>query len=389
MIKKFFLIINSNLLFIFILLWIIIPFFAFNITARVMAFVSIIIIISKYIKVVNKKILLTTLMFISYTLIVNTIASESVFLLRHLQLYIFLILILISSIVLKFSKSRKEQLLMIILSFNIIALIGTYLGLLVDSHAARTLSKSGAGALEITQLGVGGYGTVYMNAVIYPILFFLKKTTNNKWIKFLSWLNIAFAILVILNANYLIAIILLVFQLFYIFSKKSAIRVLFILIFTVGSLFIIDDIERLSYPLVEGTSLELKHADIFNKSKSKSNEYNTIEIRSERYERSLRLTFFNPLIGTLSFDDVGKHSNILDVFAQFGIIIGILFINLLRQPFLNIRKKIPPYNRGYFVCLFWATIILGLFNNFAMQNGIIYLLIACSVNMDDKGLITI
>jgi hypothetical protein len=371
-----------------------IPFFAFNIIARIMAATSILIIIIKYFKVVNKYFLLTTLFFIIYTLIVNTVASQSGFLLRHLQLYIFLILILISSIVLKFSLLKKEQLLIIILSFNIIALIGTYFGLLVDSHAARSLAKSGDGALALTQSGVGGYGVIYMNALIYPILFFLKKTKNNKWIKFLAWINIVFAILVILIANFLIAIIVSVFQLFILFilSKKSTNRVLFILIFMVGIFFIfnnIDKIERLSYPLVEGTSLGIKHTDIFNTLNGNSSEINTITLRSERYERSLRHFFFNPLIGKLSFDDLGKHSSILDIFAQFGIFIGILFISLLRKPYLNISKKIPSQYRYYFVCLFWATIILGLFNNFAMHNGIIYLLLACSVNMDDKGLITI
>ena len=370
-----------------------IPFFAFNSIARILAAISIIIIIIKYFKLINKNILFLTLFFTIYTLIVNTIASDSDFLLRHLQLYIFLILIIISSIILKFNTLKKQQLLMIILSFNIIALTGTYFGLLVDSHAARSLAKSGDGAVALTESGVGGYGIVYMNAVIYPILLFIIKTTKDKWIKFLVWINLVLAIMVILKANYLIAIILSIFQFFYLyfFYKKIINKVLLILIFTIGSFFVFNNIniiEKLSYPLVEGTSLRYKHKDIFDKLKGKSSEISTINDRSERYERSLRHYFFNPLIGTLSFDNLGKHSNILDIFAQFGIFIGIAFVFLLRQLPLNINKKIPSKYRYYFVCFFWATIILGLFNNYAMQNGIIYLLIACSVNIDDKRLKT-
>lgn len=392
MIKKLISNISSNLLFILLLSWIMIPYFAYNSISRILAAISILIIIIKYYRLINKSLLFATTFFIIYTFIINAIASDSIFLLRHLQLYIFLILILISSITVKFSNKKKQQLLIIMLSFNLIALIGTYFGLINDSHVARSLSKSGEGAVELTKLGVGGYGIVYMNSIIFPLFLLLIKTLKDRWIKLLILVNFVLSFVIVLKAGFLIAISLIVFQFFYlVFLPFNIIQKQFlILFFSIGSLFIlnnIDEIERISYPLVEESSLKYKHADIFNIIKGEKAEYNTVSIRLERYERSLRQSFLNPVVGLLSFNNVGKHSNILDIFAQFGIFMGILFLYLLRKIPLSIIKKMPKKYKNYINCFFWSLLILGTFNNFSMQNGILFLLTTCIINIYDQRLI--
>jgi hypothetical protein len=285
----------------------------------------------------------------------------------------------------QFSTERKTQLILIILTFNLIALTGTFLGLLTDSHAARALSKSSEAGIKLSALGIGGYGSVYMNVILYPLLFVIKKTIKNNLINYLVWANLIALVLTILYANFLIAILLLSFQIIYlsINSTKGNIKFMYLLSVIIIILIAysnIEYIEKETYSLVQNTSLRLKHSDIFSQIRGNESANGTIDSRSERYIRSLNIFFTNPITGSLSFDNIGKHSNILDLFAQFGFLIGFLFLSIIRKLPLTLLKKSAFGNKYYIKSLIWSIIIFGLVNNFSMQHGIVYIIIACLIN---------
>ena len=377
--------IKSNLLLIVLFIWILLPIFVYDEVVRILALISIIIFSIQNFSISNKKVLFAIIVFMLYTFTINTIESNSSFLLRHLQLYIFLVLIFVSTIVMQFSTERKTQLILIILTFNLIALTGTFLGLLTDSHAARALSKSSEAGIKLSALGIGGYGSVYMNVILYPLLFVIKKTIKNNLINYLVWANLIALVLTILYANFLIAILLLSFQIIYlsINSTKGNIKFMYLLSVIIIILIAysnIEYIEKETYSIVEGTSLRLKHSDIFSQIRGDESINGTIASRSERYARSLNIFFTNPITGSLSFDNIGKHSNILDLFAQFGFFIGFLFLSIIRKLPLTLLKKSAFGNKYYIKSLIWSIIIFGLVNNFSMQHGIVYIIIACLIN---------
>jgi len=377
--------IKSNLLLIVLFIWILLPIFVYDEVVRILALISIIIFSIQNFSISNKKVLFAIIVFMLYTFTINTIESNSSFLLRHLQLYIFLVLIFVSTIVMQFSTERKTQLILIILTFNLIALTGTFLGLLTDSHAARALSKSSEAGIKLSALGIGGYGSVYMNVILYPLLFVIKKTIKNNLINYLVWANLIALVLTILYANFLIAILLLSFQIIYlsINSTKGNIKFMYLLSVIIIILIAysnIEYIEKETYSIVEGTSLRLKHSDIFSQIRGDESINGTIASRSERYARSLNIFFTNPITGSLSFDNIGKHSNILDLFAQFGFLIGFLFLSIIRKLPLTLLKKSAFGNKYYIKSLIWSIIIFGLVNNFSMQHGIVYIIIACLIN---------
>jgi len=383
--------IKSNLLLIVLFIWILLPIFVYDEVVRILALISIIIFSIQNFSISNKKVLFAIIVFMLYTFTINTIESNSSFLLRHLQLYIFLVLIFVSTIVMQFSTERKTQLILIILTFNLIALTGTFLGLLTDSHAARALSKSSEAGIKLSALGIGGYGSVYMNVILYPLLFVIKKTIKNNLINYLVWANLIALVLTILYANFLIAILLLSFQIIYlsINSTKGNIKFMYLLSVIIIILIAysnIEYIEKETYSIVEGTSLRLKHSDIFSQIRGDESINGTIASRSERYARSLNIFFTNPITGSLSFDNIGKHSNILDLFAQFGFFIGFLFLSIIRKLPLTLLKKSAFGNKYYIKSFIWSIIIFGLVNNFAMQHGIVYIVIACLINNRDIDL---
>ena len=383
--------IKSNLLLIVLFAWILLPIFAFNEMSRILALTSIIIFSIQNFSNSNKKVFFAIIVFILYTFTINTIESNSAFLLRHLQLYIFLALIFVSTIVMQFSTERKNQLILIILTFNLIALAGTFFGLLVDDHAARALSKSSEAGIKLSESGIGGYGTVYMNVLLYSLLLIFKKTIKNKLINYLVWANLIVLVLTILYANFLIAILLLNFQIIYLSvnSTKGSIKFMYLLsviLILLTAYSNIEYIEKETYSLVESTSLRLKHVDIFSQIRGDQSVNGTIDSRIERYTRSLNIFFTNPITGVLSFDNIGKHSNILDLFAQFGFLIGLLFLYIIKKLPLEILKKSKFGNKYYMKSFIWALIIFGLVNNYAMQHGGLYILMACIVYNRDIDL---
>tara|TARA_R110002051_G_C8709983_1_gene495454 strand:- start:829 stop:1710 length:882 start_codon:yes stop_codon:yes gene_type:complete len=289
--------------------------------------------------------------------------------------------------VLNVSIEKKKNIILIILVFNLIALVGTYFGLLLDDHASRALSKSGDGAIALTEEGVGGYGTIYSNVVLIPILFYLKTKIISLRLKIIIWLNIIIAIIVIIKANYLIAVLLIVFQsLAFLYSITNGINKVFLFVTVFfATIFIItnvDYIENVTGELVEGTTYAIKHTDFFNQLNGQESEFGSVSSRIERYQRSFKMIFINPIIGVLSYDDIGKHSNILDQLAQHGVVFFSLFIYLLINLPLQIIKR--EREKKHLIIFITTVLLLGLLNNYPLHIGIAYILLASSFGLGFK-----
>ena len=80
-------------------------------------------------------------------------------------------------------------------------------------------------------------------------------------------------------------------------------------------------------------------------------------VRYERYSRDISLIFSNPVLGSMSFNAVGKHSAFLDLLAQYGLIIGSLAIALIIKPCREWAKKsIPVANDITLILIICATL---------------------------------
>lgn len=379
----------KTLPFLIILSWLLVPYFSYSIIIRFLFFFSLLFLIIKNFDLINKKIFIISIFIIIYTFILNYLASNSSYLLRHLQLYIFLILILIAPILTKYTFKESIFLIYFFLVLNLFSLILTYKGLLTDSHAARAFSKSNEAALEVASSGIGGYGFIYANALLYPILILIYKTINNKKIKILSILNFILILLVISRANFFIAIILTIIQLLYLLynygDKKS--YYLFLLAFIISLFYVFLNLnEVLDYidSLLKGTSLYLKFLDIISLFEGKAAAYGTTDGRAERYIRSFLMMFKNPFIGVISFNDIGKHSQFLDLFAQFGFIIGIILMRLIFFIPIQIKKIIEQKHNKLINILIFTLLLLGMFNNYAMQMGVVLILLVLVTSLNSK-----
>jgi len=275
----------------------------------------------------------------------------------------------------------------VILAVLPIWMIATLVGIqMVAGDVARTVVRSSQEARDLSAQGVGGYGLVYTVILCLPFLAQLALRVRQlpggaqvRWKRraqrALLWGNFLLALLLVLRAGYSIALILAALAMFLVMLVRSrrplqmAISVSFVsmlvLLLSLAAVPVLQSFEGLA----QGTEYSAKVRDI-RASLTDSQSTGTVEGRTERYVRSLRLFAENPVIGTLSFDDVGKHSTILDRFAQYGFGFGLLFMSLLVfTPLRYLRLPQVPIGLG----LAFLVVAFGfpMLNNVFMSWGLI------------------
>lgn len=366
------------------------PSLAFSLLARILFFVSFVFLFVYSFRYITFSIFLATVFLIFSTFVINYIASDNSFTSRHLQLYIILIVISFIPTLKKYNSKEKYFLLYLILIINLFSLVITFMGLIDNSHAARSFSKSSEIAKEISEQGIGGYGFIYFNITVIPVLVFLKRTLNARFVKLLSNLNLILILLVAFYSNFLIAILITITIILYITYHNTNKKVFSIgLFFVIFSSFIfsnnVEKFEKLTYDFVVGTSLELKHDDIFRAMKGNNINEGTINLRYERYERSFKMMFINPIIGVMKFDDTGKHSNLIDFTAQFGFLFSYLLFKILFYVPLKIKKFINKNEKKYIDCFILSLLVLGLLNNYPMQLSVSFVLLFLVIELQQTN----
>ena len=259
-------------------------------------------------------------------------------------------------------------------------------------NLSRLLAKDFEGAESYAARGIGGY------AYIYSLLFFAPITlgyltryskTINAWQKILLWTALISSVLVIFSSGYMIAILLLIVSvivLLFIKGKKKATWGVFTLVITTLVIFIFaEDLLRTLQPYVRGTMYETKIEDMIY-SLTEGSASGTVEGRFERYIRSVKLFFQSPIWGQLSRSNIGKHSAILDKFAQFGVLIGSLFVYYLMRVQTRMIKK--GIDTGISYSIFIVSGLFFLLNNIALAQGtmifVYYLAIMKKIEKEKK-----
>lgn len=371
---------------IYLSVWVTSPFLAYGTGYRILALGSMLLWI--FLELFEKRsiilrptsYILVLYFFLLYTMSVGYLADGISSITRNIQFYIMLFFIFIYA-----SYSRKSlAILRPVVYLNIVLFTvwmwTTYSVLLENSHAARYVIRSGEEARVLTQKGVGGFTFIY-SLLIYIIAVLALVKRRIKEGKLLSPItlfmifSIVLAILVVLKAEYSTAVLLMVFSLFFFLFYSDSIQKNIIMFFSMFLLFIalkyyLIDILRMLQPYAEGTNYSHKISDTII-SIQQGAATGTAEDRIERYIRSFHLFLDHPLSGVWSIENIGKHSLVLDTFAQFGIFAGLLLLYIL----LSIPYRLYRYgtrNKNLKLTILFLTIALISLNNVAMAYGLMF-----------------
>lgn len=330
---------------------------------------------------------LVSLVFVLYTAFIEWLVPDSSTINRQFSIWIMLFFLLVGE---SFSRGRDGDarfcfwLVLLILPVWSLSTLGGLQTL--GAHTARAVVKSTVEARELTEQGVGGYGLVYTVVLCLPFfagLFFHRGRVLGgivaQWkrivVRFLILGNFLISTLLVLKAGYSIAVLLSVFSVASVLLIRSRRPLPFVisacfvgLLVLLAGLSIGPALGALQDAVV-GTEYSAKVRDI-RASLEGGESTGTVEGRTERYSRSWGKFIENPLLGTLKFDDVGKHSAILDRFAQYGLVVGLLFLMLLIYvPLRALRAPHVPIG----LALGFLVVAIGfpMLNNVFMSWGLV------------------
>jgi len=368
---------------IYISIWMTSPFLAYGALYRVIALIALLIWVilelfdSRSAIWKPSSYILIMYFYLLYTFPVGFLSDGMYTITRNIQFYLMLFFLIV------FESYRRKSLLMLkpVIVINIVLFavwaLTTYQGLLINGHASRYIIRSGEEAIELTKQGVGGFTFIY-SLLIYIISLqaLIRYRIKHRMFFTPTTIFLIFALLlsmiVVLKAQYSTAVILMVISslLFIFYSDniyKNTILFLSLILVYIAMEYYLIDILTMLQPYAEGTNYSHKISDTIATLQS-GETTGTAKDRIDRYVRSFNLFLDHPFTGTWSMMPVGKHSLLLDTFAQYGILAGIALIYILFKPLVDIYKT-HRKNRGFALTILFLAIALVSLNNVAMAYG--------------------
>lgn len=349
-----------------------------------------------------------TLFFVGYTAIMEFALGAEGRMVQHLQIWIMLFFLIFYE-----SRRRDVRSMAPIFWFMIatfpIWFYTTYVGFdAFGSHAARHLTRSSDLARELTSDGVGGYSLVYGIVVLLPVLVMMLLNTHRfvpldepRFLRLLSRVpfivqalilaNLVLGIAVVVRAGFSIAIVLAVFSIAIslVFKRRSPLilmmtPLLLMIAWLAYQMALVPLLEALR-PLAEGTSYHRKITDVIESLQEEQSQ-GTLDDRISRYLRSIDLFVRNPIFGVITDRDVGKHSEYLDTFARYGVLVGSIFVYLLTYLPIRMMRGMRD-NFGLAFSVFGIMVLLPLLNNvFASLGVILFIMVPVACQLVERAL---
>lgn len=261
-----------------------------------------------------------------------------------------------------------------------------------DPFVSRKIKTTELGYMYM-KLGIGGYEFVYFLVICVIILLYI--VFNNKFklktpFRLIGLFLLGLFSINIILSNYSIALYLLLIS----FTIKLFIKARnrkntlyyaltsFLIIIILSQLFIIDLLNLLID--LSGNSLNALRFFELKQYISGIRISDSIEARFDRWLESLAAFIHYPFLGVIQTKlkysggflvGFGQHSQVLDVFALFGLGIGLLQIYIFSQPIFTRFKNFDNSYSGLSIHLFVIFLVLFTFNNVTPSIGFAFFFI--------------
>jgi hypothetical protein len=340
--------------------------------------------------------LLALFVFVPYTLIFEYMTHGLDGIVSRIQLYIMLFFLVVQQ-ARRNSLHSLNTIFWLAIILMAVAMTTTYVFMItIDARVMRTIVRSSQEAQDLIGQGIGGYAIAYGAVLMLPVLtvLSLRPALIDRlgappvlrlfplMPRLLVWYLTGQSVLLVIFSQFATAVMIAVLcmTVVVVLWRATVFRIFFTVVLVFLLLLFFRDIsieilERL-IPFVEDTNYALKVGDLLASLQS-DGLGGTVEDRLERYNRSLTLFLENPFIGVLYFNDVGKHSTLLDSFARWGVLIGAILLYLVsfRQVrALRLLSSVPGGVGAALGTLIAVLMVFGLNNVFMAAGIIIYIL---------------
>lgn len=283
-----------------------------------------------------------------------------------------------------------EKLLLIIIIFILPTYFDTLNALIENPYASRSIKSFGEESRIMAEQGIGGYSFIYFMSIISVLLLYILLKTTNKIVKLLALIGFVMAFFIIIKSNYMTALlftftssmVLVIVN----YAKKGVMNTLILIL--IASLFLLFNIKEIlnsfSHVLPERIARVILVEEGESLIQAIMNEFTTDRLPT--LKMSIDAFCENPILGmvgagTVQYDGIrvggfGEHSHILDTFALFGAVIGLVNIYVILRPFKDMQGKWIHYGKEINAAMMICTLGIYLFNNateaIALAGGIIF-----------------
>lgn len=274
------------------------------------------------------------------------------------------------------------------IAFILIAVLTLHAGLTiveltVDGRAARIIVRSDGESIGMMRRGIGGYALVYSWVLLLPAMLYASWRTwrVDRRLSLACLASATIGATLIVMAGYTIALLAAVSACGVMFlgqDRLNARTLATVLAVSLLALIVFANFEGLLDTAVEmarGSRFQAKF-DAIRIGFLEGDVTGTLSDRVERYSRSFALFLANPLFGTFSVRDVGKHSEILDTFAQFGPVagIGLIYVMVIMPIKMWARQSSPAF-APKLATVYAIFVILASNNISASQGAVVFLIL--------------
>lgn len=378
----------------YLIVWVLSPPLAFSSWARILALAAMVTWLLLELAAPRSVLLkpswpvLGTVVFLGYTAFVEWLVPDAGEISRHFQIWIMFFFLLVGESLGRGRDGDARLCFWLVLLVLPIWSIATLRGIeTIAVDVARTISRSSDEARTLAGQGVGGYGFAYTVLLCLPFLAWFATRPRSaaatmgargwrrRGVMTLLMLNFLLGYLLLLRAGYTIGLVLAAIALCLVLLVRArgglrlAISLVLSATLVVLAAFALRPALDGLQEVATGTEYSAKVRDV-RRSLDEDQSTGTVGDRAERYQRSTRLALQNPVMGTLTFDHVGKHSAALDRYAQYGFVIGTLFLLLLVYlPWRFVRDRRVPF--GPALAFLAVALAFPLLNNVFMSWGLI------------------
>lgn len=284
-------------------------------------------------------------------------------------------------------ESHKKAIIYYSIPFILITCTLTGIALINSPYLARSIKSSGEDSIQLWAQGIGGYDHIYLLVMLFSILLYI--CLNQKIFKISIIARVIFIVvllftgIVIILSNFFTALIMLLIAIFgfIILKKQSAFKglllILILAIITIsGKDLVLFSIDNSIGIIGQGRTAD-RLTQIRDAMTGASDDADLTSDRVTTLQSSLTAFADNPLLGIITkpitekdglLDGFGQHSQFLDTFALFGLLIGLIQIYIILQPFI-IRLKQFSQLRNFTFVMMILTFVIFTFNNVTPSIG--------------------
>lgn len=363
------------ILYLFLLVWGVSPPLTYSLVCRIGAVAVVLLLAAKVMfkSLIGKG---NRYFIILYPLLIALVAGLSLmfnFFLSQINMLIFFSMSVCAWNTVLSPPSRFQRSLFLFISFVLCSfwVYTTYSFLSINPDVMRLLIRNSADSQEFTRFGIGGYGFLYAMILAFPLGIGTATERNEPFLLRMAalWFCISLIMLTFKSKFFLALLLMISGTMFYIafrFAKQRLTAVVIMFFFFIIALVFAEEILTLLIKMIDIPALQHKLADtralLSGDLDVTDSEFST---RGERYTRDLGLIFDSPLWGCLNFEQVGKHSHLLDFAAIFGLPIAITYVNFC---WTTLKKFIRQHSASVPACVLVMSVLLSM-NSLAYPFG--------------------